>query len=182
MQKGPERADAHARSYPSVSRAVNTTRSDYDIRDGRFFRKLRDDLLLLNLSEAVRTSRVFRMRFDGTGFVQLPRFLAIAIDRERADKDKSFQARILRTCLQKVPRSDDGVHKGIRKRLLSRACCQVIDDCHTLTRRFAVRAGKQISSKHLHARPRRSIIYAGFEPRQVTRGSDQTDHIAKPSI
>src|SRR5579864_774128 len=153
MQEGPKRADAHAPRNFRVAWTINAARPDYDVRDCEFFRKFRNDLLLLDLSEAARVSRELRMRFDGTGLVQAPRFLAVGVNRERADKDKSLQARILQACLEQVAGGDDRVHKGIGERFLTGAGGQVIDDRYTFACRFAIGAGEEIASKHLDARP-----------------------------
>src|ERR1700751_1132118 len=89
---------------------------------------------------------------------------------------------MLRASLEQVACGDDGVHKGIRKGLLTGAGGQVIDDCYTFACRFAIRSGEEIASKHLDARAWRSAFDARFEPDHVARGPGETDHIAKPAI
>ena len=65
MQEGSEGNDAHAPGDFARARAVDTTRSNHDVRDSTIFTIFFDDLLLLDLCEAIGFPAEFRTLFDG---------------------------------------------------------------------------------------------------------------------
>src|ERR1700733_514263 len=70
VQERPKSPDAHARRNLSVTWTINAARPYCDVRDGKFFRELANNLFLFDLRVAVRASRMLRVRLDRTGLVE----------------------------------------------------------------------------------------------------------------
>src|SRR5690348_4728809 len=123
MQEESERVDAHPPDYFSVRVAVNTTRSDHDVRDSELFPVLGNDLFLLGFREAVRFAAKRGPLFARAGFVQQSgsRFLAIAVHGKGTDEYESLQTRVSDARIEQVACGDNGIQKGVWKGLLARA-------------------------------------------------------------
>src|SRR5437879_3228516 len=97
MQESPERIDTDAARDSMCPSAINTAWPHQDVGDSKILAIFGDDLLLLYLAKGIRLAPELRMCLDRTRFIKRPshEFLAIGVDRERADEDESPQMSIL---------------------------------------------------------------------------------------
>src|SRR3954465_5674725 len=97
MQEDTKRVNPNSTSKRLLSRSVNLSRSNDDIRDPERLSELRHDLLLLDLRKTIRLTTERRRRFDRTRFIQKswPRIAFVAINCKRTNTNEPFQAVVL---------------------------------------------------------------------------------------
>jgi hypothetical protein len=139
-------------------------------------------LLLLDFGKAVGVTAQLGVLFKWAGFVEAARLLTIGIYRERADQNESLKIRIPHARFEKVARSDNGIHKHIRKRFLASPGGQVKYHRHILAHCLTIRARKKIAFENVDSCGPGVTLHNGLNPRQVAGGPDKTGNVAKSTV
>src|SRR5882724_9915753 len=183
VQEDSERPDPHAARDVGLAGTVHRPRPDDDMRDPEFPAILGDDLLLLDLGEAVGLAPQLGTALDRTPFVQQPspRLARVRIHGERADVDEAPQAAMPQARLQEIAGRDDRVHERIGKGLLAGAGRQVEDHGGILRGRGTILARQEIAPDPLDARSPVDARH-GVEPGELARGPGETAQVAESTL
>jgi hypothetical protein len=167
MEEEPECSEPDPACDLTLACTIDAAGSDHDVGNAKVLGVGGDKLLLFELGKAVCIPTQVGVLLDWAGFVQAPRLLPIAVNGERADKDKSLQARTPEARLEHVPCANDGVHERIGKRLVASPGGEMKNDGRSVARSLTVLARKQIAFEHVNSSPARSIPGERFDSGQI---------------
>jgi hypothetical protein len=166
VQKDPKSVDPDSTANRFLAGTIHIAGPDNDIRKAIVLAIFGDELILLHFSETVGVPSAFGMSLDWAGLIQQspPGVPFVGIDSEGTNGDQSTKALVSEGGFDKVSRGDNGVHEGIRKRLLPCTRGQVKDHRSVLGRRSTILPGKKVPSKHVHPCIVSAIPTHGFQP------------------
>ena len=117
MQEDPKRVDPYAAADRILAGAIDRPGPHDDEGDPKSSTVFHDDLILLDLCEAIRVAPALGVLLDWRGLIQQPPpgVPRIAVDGERTDVHESAQAFAPEARIQKIARGDDRIHERIGK-------------------------------------------------------------------